>query len=235
SQDPAARFRADAGHPPSRAVETVTPNSVAGKASSDTANEVPVNDPRTAAPEVSGEAAAPRLAGHPTTRAHPEGDATTVLRPTSADHIDALREREAQYRALAALDPDGIVVMDDSSIILSVNRAMQTIFGYTEEELIGRELTMLMPESLREAHRRGVQRYLETGERTMSWTSVQVPGRRKDGSEVHLEINFGEYSVDGRHRFVGFIRDVTERKRAEEELRFQTTLLAAQNEAAIDG
>jgi signal transduction histidine kinase len=62
-----------------------------------------------------------------------------------------------------------------------------------------------------------------------------VPGVRKDGSEVQLEINFGEYTIDGHHCFAGFVHDITERKRAEEALRFQTALLAAQNEAAIDG
>lgn len=147
----------------------------------------------------------------------------------------AVREREEQYRALADADPDGIVVMDDHSIIRSVNPAMQAIFGYAPEELIGRELTVLMPEELRDSHRRGVHRYLASGQRGISWMAVQVPGRRKDGSEVQLEINFGEYAIDGNHRFAGFIHDITERKQAEEALRFQSTLLEAQNEAAIDG
>src|SRR5690606_17597990 len=84
--------------------------------------------------------------------------------------MDATREREEQYRALADVDPDGIVVLDDSSTILSINPAMQTIFGYTADELIGQSLTMLMPEPLRAPHRRGVERYLATGTRTMSWT-----------------------------------------------------------------
>lgn len=147
----------------------------------------------------------------------------------------AVREREEQYRALADADPDGIVVMDDSSTIISVNPAMQTIFGYEAEELIGRPLGILMPESMRRPHRVGVERYIATGERGMPWVGVQVPGLRKDGTEVQLEINFGEYTIDGRHCFAGFIRDITDRKRAEEALLFQSTLLEAQNDAAIDG
>src|SRR5690606_27686379 len=147
----------------------------------------------------------------------------------------AVREREEQYRALADADPDGIVVMDDESTILSVNPAMETVFGYAPDELIGQPLTILMPERLRDAHRRGLERYLATGKRAMQWVGVRVPGLRKDGTEVQLEINFGEYTIDGAHRFAGFIRDVTERQRAEEALRFQSTLLEAQNEAAIDG
>ncbi|HEX6070608.1 MAG TPA: PAS domain S-box protein [Longimicrobiaceae bacterium] len=146
-----------------------------------------------------------------------------------------VRESEERYRALAEADPDGIVVLDDESGIISVNPAMQRIFGYAPEEVIGRPLTTLMPERLRAAHKVGIARYLATGKRHMQWEGVQVPGLRKDGTEVPLEINFGEYTVEGRHCFAGFIRDITERKRAEEELRFQSTLLEAQNEAAIDG
>lgn len=147
----------------------------------------------------------------------------------------AVREREAQYRALADADPDGIVVVDDGSTILSVNPAMEVIFGYPAEELVGRPLTVLMPDELRSAHREGLSRYLRTGERRMSWVGVQVPGRRRDGTQVELEINFGEYTLDGRHCFAGFIRDITDRKHAEEALRFQSALLEAQNEASIDG
>ena len=161
--------------------------------------------------------------------------AVAVRTAELAEAHAAVREREAQYRALADADPDGIVVIDDASTILSVNPAMQTIFGYEPEEMLGRDLPMLMPEHLRSSHRHGISRYLSTSRKSMSWVGVQVPGRRKDGSEVHLEINFGEYTIDGHHRFAGFIRDITERKQAEEALRFQSTLLAAQNDAAIDG
>lgn len=147
----------------------------------------------------------------------------------------AIREREAQYRALAEVDPDGIVVVDDASIILSANPAMEAIFGYSPQELIGRPLTILMPEEQREAHRAGVSRYLDTGERRVPWVGLQLPGLRRDGTVVDLELNFAEYTVDGRHCFAGFIRDITDRKRAEDELRFQSALREAENEAAIDG
>jgi PAS domain S-box-containing protein len=129
-----------------------------------------------------------------------------------------VRESEERYRALAEADPDGIVVLDDESGIVSVNPAMERIFGYTPEEVIGQPLTTLMPERLRGAHKAGIARYLATGRRHMQWEGVQVPGLRKDGTEVPLEINFGEYTVEGRHCFAGFIRDFTERKRAEEAL-----------------
>ena len=151
------------------------------------------------------------------------GAALAEARPSVDNTMQG--EREEQYRALAEVDPDGIVVVDDDSIILSVNPAMEVIFGYTPEELIGQELVVLMPEGLREAHHVGMRRYLSTGTQNIPWKGVQVPGRRKDGSEVHLEINFGEYTVGGRHRFAGFIRDISERKRIE------AALQAAKEEA----
>lgn len=134
------------------------------------------------------------------------------------DARDEAREEAELRRALADVDPDGIVVIDDSSVILAVNPMMEKIFGYPAEELIGEALTMLVPERLREMHYRGIERYLSTGTRSIDWLGVQLPGCRRDGEEIDLEINFGEYDVDGSHRFVGFVRDITTRKRIEEAL-----------------
>jgi PAS domain S-box-containing protein len=147
----------------------------------------------------------------------------------------ALAENEQRYRALVEADPDGVVIIDASSIILAVNPAMSRMFGYRPEQMVGKPLTVLMPHRLREGHLRGTRRYLLTGERSIPWRGVQVPALRRDGTEFPVEINFGEYSSDGRRVFAGFMTDITERRRAEEALRFQTTLLQAQNHVAIDG
>ena len=147
----------------------------------------------------------------------------------------ALAENEQRYRALVEADPDGVVIIDQDSTILAVNPAMSRLFGYTPGQMVGKPLTVLMPHRLREAHRRGTRRYLMTGERSIPWRGVQVPALRRDGTEFPVEINFGEYVADGRKVFAGFMTDITERRRAEEALRFQTTLLQAQNHVAIDG
>ena len=127
----------------------------------------------------------------------------------------APRESEARYRTLAEVNPDGIVVMDEASVIVSANPAMERIFGYPPEELIGRSLYLLIPERFHEAHRIGVERYLETGRRNIPWTGVELPGLTRSGREISVEIAFGEYVHDGRPRFAGFIHDISLRKRDE--------------------
>ncbi len=85
--------------------------------------------------------------------------------------------------------------------------------------MIGRELTMLMPEYLRHLHEAGFARYKETGQRHLNWNSLELPGLHRDGHEIPLEISFGEFLHQGRRYFTGIARDVSERKRAEEALR----------------
>ena len=127
----------------------------------------------------------------------------------------SLRESEERYRTLTEVDPDGIVVMDDTGVIVSANPAMERIFGYPPEELIGKPLSMLIPERLRAAHEQGMRRYLATGRRNIPWTGVELPGLTRAGREIATEISFGEYVQDGRHAFAGFIHDISRRKREE--------------------
>jgi PAS domain S-box-containing protein len=114
---------------------------------------------------------------------------------------------------------DAIITVDESSTILFLNSAAEKIFGYSAEEMLGAELTMLMPEYLRHLHRGGIKRYVETGQKHISWEGVELPGLHKDGQEIPLEVSFGEFSKNGQHVFTGIVRDITERKRTEEALR----------------
>ncbi len=132
---------------------------------------------------------------------------------------EALRASEERYRVVAETASDAIVMIDEESHILFVNGATEKIFGYTREEMLGQELVMLMPEHLREAHRASLRRYIDTGRRRLDWDSMQLPGLHKSGKEIPLEVSFGEFSKEGKRFFTGFIRDITERKRAEEEIR----------------
>jgi PAS domain S-box-containing protein len=125
----------------------------------------------------------------------------------------------ASFEALAESATDAIVIIDEASIITFANPAVERVFGYTRGELIGRPLDVLMPERLRAAHHRGIRRYITTGRRNISWSSVALPGRRKDGAEMPLEISFGEFvDEEGRRLFSGFMRDVSERERQRREL-----------------
>ncbi len=138
-----------------------------------------------------------------------------------------LRESEAHYRAVAEAAPDAIITIDSESTILLVNPAAETIFGYTAEEMLGRSLTMLMPRYQRHLHREGIGRYLETGRRHMEWAGVQLPGLHKNGEEIALEISFLEFAKSGRRFFTGIVRNVTERKHAQEALQETAELLSA--------
>src|SRR5436309_5218556 len=114
---------------------------------------------------------------------------------------------------------DGIVAIDEESAILFANPALSTIFGYSPQELAGQKLTLLMPETLKHAHRTSLRRYVSTGKRHFSWKGVQLPGVHKSGKQIPLEISFGEVVQNDRHLFVGVIRDVTYRLQSEEALR----------------
>jgi PAS domain S-box-containing protein len=144
------------------------------------------------------------------------------LRREIAEHQraqDALRQSEEQYRTVVETATDAVISIDEASQILLVNPATIKIFGYDSSELIGRPLTMLMPESMREPHKAGVRRYLTTEQRHMNWRGVELIGQRANGEQFPVEVSFGEIRKQGRRIFTGFIRDITDRKHAEESLR----------------
>jgi PAS domain S-box-containing protein len=128
----------------------------------------------------------------------------------------ALRYSEQNYRLVVETAPDAVISIDESGAILFANPATVRIFGYDPTELIGRPLTVLMPELLRKLHEKGFSRYLATGQRHINWQGTELTALRKNGQEFPVEISFGELSRDGHKVFTGFIRDISERKQAEE-------------------
>ena len=128
----------------------------------------------------------------------------------------ALRYSEENYRLVVETAPDAVISIDESGAILFANPATMRIFGYDPTELIGKPLTVLMPEFLRQLHEKGFSRYLATGQRHINWQGTELTGLRKDRREFPVEISFGEVSRDGHKVFTGFIRDISERKQAEE-------------------
>jgi PAS domain S-box-containing protein len=138
----------------------------------------------------------------------------------------ARRYSEERYRIVVETASDAVVSIDESSTILFVNHATSRIFGYDASELIGQPLTTLMPDYMRELHEAGFKRYLDTAERHINWQGTELIALRKNSEVFPVEVSFGELAINGRRLFTGFIRDITERKRAEEALRLSESSLA---------
>jgi PAS domain S-box-containing protein len=146
----------------------------------------------------------------------------------------SLSESEERYHVITEAASDAIFLIDEDSHVLFATGAAEKIFGYSREEILGNKLTMLMPEHLRHVHEASLKRYVETGERRVVWNSVHLNGLHKSGWEIPLEVSFGEYTKQGRRFFTGFVRDVTERKKNEEELRESERLYRTVMEQAAE-
>jgi len=122
---------------------------------------------------------------------------------------------EQRYRVMVETASDAVVCIDERGAILLANPATTKVFGYDPADLIGKPLTMLMPEYLRKLHEDGFRRYSATGQRHINWQGTELTGLRKNGQEFPVEISFGELTADGHRIFTGFVRDISERKQAE--------------------
>jgi PAS domain S-box-containing protein len=132
-----------------------------------------------------------------------------------------LRDSIRRFETVTESVNDAIVSAEDDGRIAFWNDGARSIFGYEQEDILGRSLTTLMPERLVEAHRRGFARYLETGRASVIGRTVELVGVRSDGSEFPLELSLGEWRRGKRRAFTGVIRDLTERKRTERYLAAQ--------------
>ncbi|MGA7306546.1 MAG: PAS domain S-box protein [Rhodothermales bacterium] len=130
----------------------------------------------------------------------------------------ALRFSEHRVRSILNTAVDAIVTTDEHGIIESFNRAAEGTFGYAEAEVIGKNVSVLMPSPYREEHDTYIRNYLETGEEKIIGIGREVKGRRKDGSLFPLELAVSEVQVEGRRIFTGIIKDVSDRRRLEQEI-----------------
>ncbi len=131
----------------------------------------------------------------------------------------AVIESELRYRLLWETCPDAVVLVDPDGCVRFANPAVREVFGYTVEEVIGQQIGMLMPERLRSGPLAGFDKFLRGGNARVRLHAVETAGRRKDGTEIPIEVSFGDMVLHEQPRLVGFIRDISERKRAERELR----------------
>ena len=148
--------------------------------------------------------------------------AGTAFRETEEQATQTQRDLEAQKAHLrSVLDtvPDATIVINDKGRMITFNRAAVRQFGYEEEEVLGKNISMLMPEPYSSKHDAFIERYLCTGERRIIGIDRVVVGLRKDGSTFPMKLTVGEMNSAGEIFFTGFVRDLTER--AETEARLQ--------------
>jgi PAS domain S-box-containing protein len=131
----------------------------------------------------------------------------------------ALGESAERFRSITEAAPDAVIVGDRDGNIVSWNRGAETMFGYAEHEVLGRPLSMLMPERYRQAHQAGFGRFMGGGESRLVGRTVELHGVKKDGSEFPLELSLATWTTTSGRFVSGILRDVTERARAEEALR----------------
>ena len=154
------------------------------------------------------------------------------------EYIERKRAEEAVERSEAVMGAmligahDAIITIDHRGIVTEFNPAAERTFGHTREAAVGRELAeLVIPPGLREGHRQGLRRYLETGQAAVLDRRLELVGMRKDGSELPVELTITRIPVGGPPTFAGYIRDITDRKRAESERR---RLLESEREARIE-
>ena len=126
---------------------------------------------------------------------------------------EALRASERRYRQFTEATLDALVVADERGVITLFNAAAGRTFGYSEAEVLGQPLTILMPAESHEAHQRGLRRYLETKEAQVVGRTIELRGRRKDGAIFPLELSLSAVELPEGICFLGAIRDLTERQR----------------------
>ncbi len=133
-----------------------------------------------------------------------------------------LDERQARLSAILNTVVDAVVTVDDLGIIESVNKGALRLFDFTESELVGHPIALLMPEPHRSRYRFLMKRYLDHGQECILGQTREVPACRHDGRVFPAELTVGELRVDGDRRFVGVIRDISERK--EQDVRVRESL-----------
>jgi PAS domain S-box-containing protein len=130
---------------------------------------------------------------------------------------DLLKKSEEKYRTLIETSSDGIISMDEKGKIMFWNKAAQKMFGYSKEEIIGKPVTILIPEEYREEHIAGVRKILE--EKGHLKGTLEVEGLKKNGERFPIEFSYSIYRNNDTATFIAIIRDIIERKKMEEKLR----------------
>ena len=153
-----------------------------------------------------------------------------------AQSVTALKRSEARKTAILDSALDCIVTIDHEGYVTEFNPAAERTFGYHRDEVLGKQLAdVVIPPPLREKHRRGLTRYLDTREARMIARRVEMTAMRADGTEFPCELAISRIPLDGPPSFTGYLRDITERKQSEEQLRRSAAYLAEAQKLSMTG
>jgi two-component system CheB/CheR fusion protein len=143
---------------------------------------------------------------------------TTIVDITERKQMEeALQESELKFRSVAQSANDAIISSDRSGHIVFWNAAAQEMFGYMEEQAMGKPLTILMPERYRDTHQQGMERHSSTGVSNVIGNTIELEGLKKDGSEFPMELSLATWKIGEDIYYTGIVRDISERKRVEGE------------------
>jgi len=148
---------------------------------------------------------------------------TAIVNALVRERTSELHSSEETIRSILNTAVEAIITIDDAGIVLSFNPAAENIFGYESAEVLGQNVSMLMPEPHQSAHDGYIRHYLETGERNVIGMVREEVGRHKGGVEFPMEFGVSEVDLGGSRQFTGIVRDISERKHLEEQLRKAAT------------
>ncbi len=155
------------------------------------------------------------------------------METTTRDLAEALHADAGRLRSVLAAALDCIVAMDATGRVVEWNTAAERTFGWSHDEAFGRELAdLIVPPSLRDAHRGGLARYLEGGEPVVLNRRMEIAAACRDGREIPVELTITRLQIPGPPVFLGYIRDISERVRQEEELRASRARIVASADEA---
>jgi len=161
--------------------------------------------------------------------------ASTIARDITLKNsrLHQLADSEERLRSIVEAAVDGIIVIDARGSIEAFNPGAERLFGYTAGEMLGKNVSLLMPEPYRSEHDHYVQHYLETGEQRIIGIGREVSAMRKDGSLFPVHLSVGEMVLGGQRKFTGILHDLTSRVAMEERLREQAALVRLGEMAAV--
>ena len=139
---------------------------------------------------------------------------------------ELLNDREARLKAILDTAVDGIITIDQRGTIESLNQATEQIFGYGRDELLGKNVKLLMPSPYHEEHDGYLARYLQTGEARIIGIGREAEGQHKDGTRFPIDLAVSEIRIAGTRVFTGVVRDISARRQAEDEARRRNAELA---------